>query len=51
MTRCVRTQGVGVPARTSASPADSLAVGEPAWIPAISMKGELCVSMRIHLHA
>lgn len=47
MTRCVRTQGVGVPARINASPANTSAVVEPVWIPVIFTTGELCVSMHI----
>lgn len=45
MTRCVRTLGAGVPARTSASPAGTSAVDAPAWTAAIFMRGELCTSM------
>lgn len=48
VTSCVRTQGVGVPAQTNASPANTSAVDEPVWIPVIFMKGELCLSMHTY---
>lgn len=48
VTSCVRTQGVGVPAQTNASPANTLAEDEPVWIPVIFMKGELCLSMHTY---
>ena len=41
VTRCVQTQDAGVPARTSASPADTSAVDEPVWRFATFTKGEL----------
>lgn len=43
MTGCVQTQDVGVPAQTSASPADTSAVDEPVWKLATFLKGELCM--------
>lgn len=47
MTRCVRMQGVGVPARINASPANTSAEVEPVWIPVIFTTGKLCMSMHI----
>lgn len=39
VTQCVQKQGAGVPALTSACPADTSVVGEPVWTPATFMKG------------
>lgn len=49
MTRCVRTPGVGVPARINASPANTSAEVEPVWIPVIFTAGELCMSTHIFM--